>query len=115
MIKLRLHLSILLCSALLLNSCKKSEKGEKFVRAKYLSAYCPKTGAALVSIVEDSKPDSLIALLNLPKSFHIKDKYFLVTYHYDPALDKLDEGKICPAIFGPEKIFVCDSATEPTL
>lgn len=114
MIKFRL-LAMALCLALLSNSCKKEEKEEKYVVARFLSDYCPKTGAALVSIVEDSKPDSQIALLNLPKSFQIKDKVLLITYHYDQALDKLDEGKICPAIYSPLKIFVCDSATEPTL
>jgi hypothetical protein len=117
MIKFRL-LAIALCLALLSNSCKKEEKEEneeKYVVARFLSDYCPKTGAALVSIVEDSKPESQIALLNLPKSFQIKDKVLLITYHYDQALDKLDEGKLCPAIYSPLKIYVCDSATEPTL
>jgi hypothetical protein len=107
-------LSLILCLALLSNSCKKEEK-KPYVRARYISDYCPKTGAALVTIIGDPEPDSQIALLNLPQSFQVKDKTFLIRYHYDQALDKLDEGKICPTIFGPLKIFVCDYATEPTL
>jgi hypothetical protein len=113
MAKLRL-LSLIMCFALLLNSCKKEEK-ENYVRARYLSDYCPKTGAALVTIIGDPEPDSQIALLNLPQSFQVKDKDFLITYHYDQTLDQPDEGKICPDINGPLKIYVCDTATEPTL
>lgn len=114
MTKLRL-LSIVLCLALLSNSCKKEEKEKRYVRARYLSDYCLKTGAALVSIVRDSEPDSQIALLNLPQSFQVKDKILLITYHYDQALDKPDEGKICQEVYSTLKIYVCDSATEPTL
>lgn len=107
-------LSFIICFALLFNSCKKEEKPNYF-RARYLSDYCPKTGAALITIIGDPEPDSQIALLNLPQSFQVKDKDFLITYHYDQALDQPDEGKICPDINGPLKIYVCDSATEPTL
>lgn len=114
MTKLRL-LSLMLCLALLSSACKKEEKEEKYVRARYISEYCPKTGAALVNILGESGPIDHIALVNLPQSFQVRDKYFLITYHYDQALDKLDEGKNCPAIYGVLKIFVCDSATEPTL
>ena len=106
-------LSLILCLALLLSSCKKDEN--KYVEAQYVTDYCPKTGAALVSLLGDSEPSNQIALLNLPQSFQVKDKRFWITYHYDQALDKPDEGKICPDIFSPLKIFVCDSATEPTL
>lgn len=69
----------------------------------------------MVNVETGTEAGNQIALLNVPQTYQVRDKIFLVTYHYDEALDKLDEGKICPAIFGPLKIFVCDSATEPTL
>ena len=90
-----------------LNSCKKETKN--CIQVKYVTSYCPKAGADVVSLNSGS-PEHIV-LLNIPESFRVKDNVFFVTYHYDETVDELDD-VICPAIFIPQKIFVCDSASE---
>ena len=104
-------LLVFLCIFLSLASCKK-DKGE-CVKVKFVSTYCPKSGAVIVNIEQNSGGLNHIALLNVPESYRVADKIFYVTYHYDQALDKLDDGKICPAVVYEEvKIFVADSFSE---
>ena len=92
-------------------SCKK-DKGE-CVKVKFVSTYCPKFGAVVVNIEQNSGELNHIALLNVPQSYMVAGKIFYVAYHYDQALDKLDEANICPAIAYEEvKIFVADSISE---
>ena len=106
-------LSLIVCLSTLFSACKKEEV--KYVQARFITGYCPKTGASLVRLEPNSGTENQIALLNLPSDFQVRDKIFLLSYHYDAALDKIEEQKICPAIFTKQTIFVCTSAKEPTL
>jgi len=94
------------------------------VEVKYVGGYCPKTGAAILTL---AKPNSnatsftdergnvsyQIALLNVPDTFKVKDKVFFVSYHYDADLDKPD-ANACNAFMAVIniKIFVSDSVSE---
>jgi len=95
---------------LFFTACEKDSK--ECVKVKYVSSYCPKTGAVLVDLLSSSEAGERTAILNIPEAFQIRDKVFYVTYHYDESLDKLDPHVLCPAIFSPQKIFVSDSASE---
>ena len=96
--------------ALLFTACKKDKS--QCVKVKYIMDYCPKPGASLVSLESKTGGSMQIALLNLPEAFQVGDKVFYVRYHYDQTLDNLDPTVYCPAIFGPTKIFVVDSAND---
>lgn len=102
--------SIFISLALLLSSCKKNES--ECVKVKFVTAYCPKKGAVLVTIESQPGSSNQIALLNVPVSFQVMDKVFYVKYHYDASLDKLDDGVFCPAIFAPVKIYIIDSVSD---
>lgn len=91
-------------------SCKKDK--DKCIKVKFVSAYCPKSGAVLVNIEQNPGAIYQIALLNTPQTYAVAGKIFYVTYHYDEALDKEDIGNVCPAIYGKVKIFVADSSSE---
>jgi hypothetical protein len=75
-------------------------------------AYCPKQGAVLVNIESNSSTPNQIALLNVPASFQVAEKVFYVKYYYDASLGKFDAAVTCPAIYGPAKIYVTDSASD---
>jgi hypothetical protein len=92
---------------IIFNSCKKENK--YCIQVKYVTSYCPKAGADVVALYTGS-PEHIV-LLNIPESFRVKDNVFFITYHYDESVDELDD-VICPAIYIPQKIFVCDSASE---
>lgn len=92
-----------------LNSCKKDKN--ECVKARFIDSYCPKMGAVLVILESHSGSTKTIALLNVPKEFHVRDKIFYVTYHYDETLDIADP-IACPLLYGPVKIFVSDSASQ---
>ncbi|MGV3703902.1 MAG: hypothetical protein ACO1NU_00870 [Arcticibacter sp.] len=96
------------CMILFFSSC---EKDTKCVKVKYISSYCPKMGASLVKL-EESETSESIALLNVPEAFRVNGKVFYVTYHYDEAQSKTDPQVMCPAIYGPAKIYVADSVDE---
>jgi hypothetical protein len=105
-----IYLPLLLLSfILLLCSCKKDTM--ECVKVKYKDGYCPRTGAVLVNIESDNGKTNLIALLNVPEAFRVRDKVFYVTYHYDAAQDIVEE-KLCPALYGIHKIFVSDAVSE---
>ncbi|WP_457268427.1 hypothetical protein [Pedobacter sp. UYEF25] len=100
----------------MLVSCKKT--GKKCIQVKYVMSYCLKAGASLVALCNpnidatvNGKQVYEMALLNVSKSFQIKDKVFYINYHYDVEKAKFDNN-ICPAVVGPAPIFVCDSASE---
>lgn len=107
---------------LLLSSCDK-DTSEGCYQVKYVTAYCPKTGASLVQFTKkipegeqaadgDGKTVYQAALLDVPEAFQVRDTIFYVKYHYDPDRADLD-GNICPDIFGTTlKVLVCDYSSD---
>jgi hypothetical protein len=99
-------------------SCKKD--GKNCVQVQFIMDYCPKTGAALVEVLEPSDDATAstnngyttykMALLNLPEEFRVRDKVFLVKYYYDAESAKPDT-TFCPAIFGPVNVLVVRSVS----
>jgi len=91
--KKKLAVPFLFIMILLAVSCEKEGQVNRCYQVKYISDYCPKPGAALVSFtspnndataVKDSKGDIIdyrAALLNIPDKFKEENKIFYVKYN----------------------------------
>ncbi|RDC58342.1 hypothetical protein DU508_05260 [Pedobacter chinensis] len=91
--KKKLAVPFLFIVILLSVSCEKEGQVNKCYQVKYISDYCPKPGAALVSFTSPNKDATAIAdskggiidyraaLLNVPDKFKEENKIFYVKYN----------------------------------
>lgn len=94
----------------------------KCYHVEYVSEYCPEKGASLLKIT-NNPPDSKalldddgnavtqVALLELPEEYKVRGKSFYVKFSKDESRSATN-GEICPSIFGPVEVFVCDYVSE---